>query len=104
MRAVASRDTTLIGLASVFLTSGQYVLTSYLALYLLTTFDLPLSVGSLFLVAVLLVPRGIIPTGAEYLRRLTSRGRAATGVPASQRAAALPGLTSEGRARREGSA
>jgi branched-chain amino acid transport system permease protein len=37
--------------------------------------------GSLFLVAVLLVPRGIIPTGGEYIRRLTTRGRAA--VPAA---------------------
>jgi branched-chain amino acid transport system permease protein len=37
--------------------------------------------GSLFLVAVLLVPRGIIPTGGEYLRRLTTRGRAA--IPAA---------------------
>jgi branched-chain amino acid transport system permease protein len=36
--------------------------------------------GSLFLVAVLLVPRGIIPTGGEYIRRLTTRGRAA--IPA----------------------
>jgi branched-chain amino acid transport system permease protein len=33
--------------------------------------------GALFLVAVLLVPRGIIPTAGEYLRRLTTRGRAA---------------------------
>jgi branched-chain amino acid transport system permease protein len=37
--------------------------------------------GALFLVAVLLVPRGIIPTGGEYLRRLTTRGRAA--IPAA---------------------
>jgi branched-chain amino acid transport system permease protein len=37
--------------------------------------------GSLFLVAVLLVPRGIIPTGGEYIRRLTTRGRAA--IPAA---------------------
>jgi branched-chain amino acid transport system permease protein len=46
--------------------------------------------GGLFLVAVLLVPRGIIPTGGEYLRRLTTRGRAVIpeGVPASQRAPA----------------
>ena len=36
--------------------------------------------GSLFLVAVLLVPRGIIPTGGEYIRRLTTRGRAAIPV------------------------
>jgi len=33
--------------------------------------------GALFLVAVLLVPRGVIPTGGEYVRRLTTRGRAA---------------------------
>jgi branched-chain amino acid transport system permease protein len=37
--------------------------------------------GSLFLVAVLLMPRGIIPTGGEYIRRLTRRGRAA--IPAA---------------------
>jgi len=36
--------------------------------------------GALFLVAVLLVPRGIIPTGGEYIRRLTTKGRAA--IPA----------------------
>ena len=41
--------------------------------------------GSLFLVAVLLVPRGIIPTGGEYIRRLTTRGRAA--IPAAAPAA-----------------
>jgi branched-chain amino acid transport system permease protein len=41
--------------------------------------------GSLFLVAVLLVPRGIIPTGGEYIRRLTTRGRAA--IPAAASAA-----------------
>jgi branched-chain amino acid transport system permease protein len=41
--------------------------------------------GSLFLVAVLLVPRGIIPTGGEYIRRLTTRGRAA--IPATAPAA-----------------
>jgi branched-chain amino acid transport system permease protein len=42
--------------------------------------------GALFLVAVLLVPRGIIPTSGEYLRRLTTRGRAA--IPAAVPAAA----------------
>jgi branched-chain amino acid transport system permease protein len=65
--------------------------------------------GSLFLVAVLLVPRGIIPTGGEYLRRLTTRGRPAVpeGVPASQRgpasqrAPAPPGLRSDEGATRE---
>jgi branched-chain amino acid transport system permease protein len=42
--------------------------------------------GALFLVAVLLVPRGVIPTGGEYLRRLVTRGRAA--IPAAP--AAVP--------------
>jgi L-alanine-DL-glutamate epimerase-like enolase superfamily enzyme/MFS family permease len=51
MREVASRDTTLIGLASMFLTSGQFILTTYIALYLLNAFHLRLAVGSLFLVA-----------------------------------------------------
>jgi L-alanine-DL-glutamate epimerase-like enolase superfamily enzyme/MFS family permease len=50
MGAVISRDTTLAGLASVSLTSGQYILSSYIALYLLHDFHVPLSVGSLFLV------------------------------------------------------
>ena len=35
--------------------------------------------GALFLVAVLLVPRGIIPTGGEWIRRLTTRGAGRTG-------------------------
>ena len=43
--------------------------------------------GALFLIAVLLVPRGIIPTGGEYLRRLTTRGRSAIPATAS---ASLP--------------
>ena len=45
--------------------------------------------GALFLAAVLLMPRGIIPTGGEYFRRLTTRGRAAIPAipPASQRGA-----------------
>ena len=42
--------------------------------------------GSLFLVAVLLVPRGIVPTGGEYIRRLTTRGRAA--IPATSQGTA----------------
>jgi branched-chain amino acid transport system permease protein len=62
--------------------------------------------GALFLVAVLLVPRGIIPTGGEYLRRLTTRGRSAipATAPASQGAPASPGLRSEEGATREGDA
>jgi branched-chain amino acid transport system permease protein len=44
--------------------------------------------GSLFLVAVLLMPRGIIPTSGEYIRRLRTRGRAAipAAVPAAPQA------------------
>jgi branched-chain amino acid transport system permease protein len=42
--------------------------------------------GALFLVAVLLVPRGIIPTGGEWIRRLTTRGRAA--IPVTSQGAA----------------
>jgi branched-chain amino acid transport system permease protein len=62
--------------------------------------------GSLFLVAVLLMPRGIIPTGGEYIRRLSTRGRAAmpAASPASQRAPASPGLRSDEGATREGDA
>src|SRR5579863_9622993 len=61
--------------------------------------------GALFLVAVLLVPRGIIPTGGEYIRRLTTKGRAAIpGAPASQRAPAPTGLRSDEGATREGGA
>jgi branched-chain amino acid transport system permease protein len=33
--------------------------------------------GTIFLVVVLLVPRGIIPTGGEWIRRLMTRGRSA---------------------------
>jgi MFS family permease len=51
LRSVATRDATLIGVAAIFLTLGQFVLASYIALYLLSAFHIPLSVGSLFLVA-----------------------------------------------------
>ena len=37
--------------------------------------------GAVFLVVVLFMPRGIIPTGREYLTRLTTRGRPAV-IPA----------------------
>lgn len=50
MRAVATRDATYVGLAAIFLTLGQFVLVSYIALYLLETRHVPLAVGSLFLV------------------------------------------------------
>jgi branched-chain amino acid transport system permease protein len=62
-------------------------------LYLTTTFTdgyfSEILLGVLFLAVVLLVPRGIIPTGGEYLRRLTTRGRAAipAAVPAVSQAA-----------------
>jgi branched-chain amino acid transport system permease protein len=62
-------------------------------LYLTTTFTngylSEILLGAVFLTVVLLVPRGIIPTGGEYLRRLTTRGRAAipTAVPAAPQAA-----------------
>jgi branched-chain amino acid transport system permease protein len=36
--------------------------------------------GAIFLVVVLFVPRGIIPTGGEWIRRLTTRGRSALPV------------------------
>ncbi len=57
-------------------------------LYLTTTFTngylSEILLGAVFLAVVLLVPRGIIPTGGEYIRRLTTRGRAAipTAAPA----------------------
>jgi branched-chain amino acid transport system permease protein len=54
-------------------------------LYLTTTFTngylSEILLGAVFLAVVLLVPRGIIPTGGEYLRRLVTRGRAA--IPAA---------------------
>jgi len=62
-------------------------------LYLTTTFTngylSEILLGAVFLTVVLLVPRGIIPTGGEYLRRLTTRGRAAipAAVPAVPQAA-----------------
>jgi branched-chain amino acid transport system permease protein len=62
-------------------------------LYLTTTFTngylSEILLGAVFLTVVLLVPRGIIPTGGEYLRRLTTRGRAAipAAVPAAPQAA-----------------
>jgi len=42
----------------------------------------------IFLLVVLLVPRGIIPTGGEWIRRLTTRGRSALppAVPAAEAA------------------
>jgi len=50
--------------------------------------------GALFLAIVIFVPRGIVPTTGEWLRRLRTRGRPAV-PPASQRAPAATGLRSE---------
>jgi branched-chain amino acid transport system permease protein len=58
--------------------------------------------GSLFLIIVLFVPRGIVPTGGEWMRRLRTRGRPAippashrAAPPASRRAAVPSGPRSE---------
>jgi branched-chain amino acid transport system permease protein len=37
--------------------------------------------GALFLAVVLIVPRGIVPTGGEWLKRLRTSGRPAAGPP-----------------------
>ena len=51
--------------------------------------------GAVFLLIVLFVPRGLVPTAGEWIRRLRTRGRpadpAASDPAASQRAAAPPG-------------
>jgi branched-chain amino acid transport system permease protein len=46
--------------------------------------------GALFLVVVLFVPRGIIPTGGEWIRKLTTRGRSA--LPSAAPAEVAPEL------------
>jgi len=54
--------------------------------------------GALFLAIVIFVPRGIVPTAGEWLRRLRTRGRPAVPPPespASQRAAVPSGPRSE---------
>lgn len=50
IRAVASWDATFIGLAAIFLTLGQFVLVSYIALYLYESWHIPLAQGSMYLV------------------------------------------------------
>lgn len=47
---VASHDATYVGLAGIFLTLGQFVLVSYIVLYLIETWHLSVALGSLFLV------------------------------------------------------
>jgi branched-chain amino acid transport system permease protein len=51
--------------------------------------------GALFLLIVLFVPRGLVPTVSEWIKRLRTRGRPAVPPPASQRAAVPSGLRSE---------
>lgn len=50
-RGVATRDATYVGIAAIFLTLGQFVLVSYIALYLIEDWHLSVALGSLFLVA-----------------------------------------------------
>ncbi|MGD0240927.1 MAG: branched-chain amino acid ABC transporter permease [Streptosporangiaceae bacterium] len=50
--------------------------------------------GALLLVVVLFVPRGLIPTAGEWIKKIQTRGRPAVS-PASQRPPALSGLRSE---------
>ncbi len=51
LRRVATRNATYVGLASAVLALGQFVLVSYIAIYLLDVFDVPVALGSLFLVS-----------------------------------------------------
>jgi len=46
--------------------------------------------GAIFLAVVLFMPRGIIPTGGEWIRRLTTRGRSALPATAPQAAGGVP--------------
>jgi len=50
--------------------------------------------GALFLAIVIFVPRGIVPTTGEWLKRVRTRGQSAI-PPASQRAPAATGLRSK---------
>jgi sugar phosphate permease len=49
-REVAGHDATYVGIAGIFLTLGQFVLLSYIALYLIETWHMSVAMGSLFLV------------------------------------------------------
>jgi branched-chain amino acid transport system permease protein len=46
--------------------------------------------GAIFLVVVLFVPRGIIPTGGEWIRRVTTRGQSALPVREPQAPGPMP--------------
>ena len=59
--------------------------------------------GAVFLLIVLFVPRGLVPTAGEWIKRLRTRGRPAVS-PASQGAAAPPGPSSSPQTHPRGSA
>jgi branched-chain amino acid transport system permease protein len=46
--------------------------------------------GAVFLAVVLVVPRGVVPTGGEWIRRLRTRGRPAVSPAAPSAASAMP--------------
>jgi branched-chain amino acid transport system permease protein len=77
-------------LGALFIEPGQLYLTTVFTNGYLSEILL----GALFLAIVLFMPRGVIPTGGEWITRLRTRGRSA--IPgestASQRAPASPGL------------
>jgi predicted MFS family arabinose efflux permease len=50
-RTIATRDGSLIGLAAIFLALGQFVLITYIALYLVEVWRLPVTLAELYLVA-----------------------------------------------------
>jgi branched-chain amino acid transport system permease protein len=86
-------------LGALIIEPGQlYLIATYTNAYLSE-----ILLGALFLLVVLFMPRGIIPTAAEWITRLRTRGRAAI-PPASQGAAAPTGLRSDEGATREGGA
>ena len=59
--------------------------------------------GAVFLLIVLFVPRGLVPTAGEWIKRLRTRGRPAVS-PASQGAVAPPGPSSSPQTHPRGSA
>lgn len=51
LRQVVSRDTLLVGVAGIFLAFAQYALLTYIVLYVIELAQLPVAIGSLYLVA-----------------------------------------------------
>jgi branched-chain amino acid transport system permease protein len=70
-------------------------------LYLVTTYTngylSEILLGALFLVVVLFMPRGIIPTGAEWITRLRTRGRPAVAPEPGTPAVAAPATAQKAR-------